>query len=213
MVRMQRRQATAAALLAAAAPELFAQPAGRPVYTQVETPLGAFVIATDAARAPVTVANYLAYVDAGQLDGGSVYRIVTPANQPPETRAVISVVQWGRGQKDDSEPAPRAPIVHETTQATGLRHRDGTVSMARLGPGTATAEFFICIGDQPELDFGGRRNPDGQGFAAFGQVVRGRDVVQRLYERGEPGQMLRTPIAVSRVRRLLPDEVKALSLP
>ncbi|MFX6040711.1 peptidylprolyl isomerase, partial [Acinetobacter baumannii] len=81
----------------------------------------------------------------------------------------------------DEAPPLRPAIAHETTKQTGLRHRDGTVSMARGAPGTATAEFFICLGDQPELDFGGRRNPDGQGFAAFGQVVQGMGVVRALH--------------------------------
>jgi peptidyl-prolyl cis-trans isomerase A (cyclophilin A) len=147
------------------------------------------------------VANYLAYVDAGHLDGGSVYRIVTPGNQQPGTAHKVEVVQWGMNLPDD-QPAPLPPIRHETTQQTGLRHRDGTVSMARNAPGTATAEFFICIGDQPELDHGGRRNPDGQGFAAFGQVVEGRDVLQALYARAQADPYLKPPITVTRVRRL-----------
>jgi peptidyl-prolyl cis-trans isomerase A (cyclophilin A) len=171
------------------------------VLTRVDTALGHFVIAVDPMVAPVTVANYLAYVDARHLDGGSVYRLVTLANQPPETRHKIEVVQWGMNTPDD-KPAPFAPIVHETTKQTGLRHRDGTVSMARNGPGTATAEYFICIGDQPELDFGGGRNPDGQGFAAFGQVVEGMAVVRALHARGEAKQFLPQPIPVQRVRRV-----------
>lgn len=207
---MNRRDAAAALVLSAAVPAAFAQPAGERVFTRVETALGSFVIEVNTARAPVTVANYLAYVDTAQLDNGAVYRIVTPANQGPQTRHKIEVVQWGRNQRDD-QPAPRPPIAHETTQATGLRHRDGTVSMARLGPGTATAEFFICINDQPELDFGGGRNPDGQGFAAFGQVVQGRDVVQKLYARGDAAdQYLKPPIPVLRVRRLTAAEAAPL---
>lgn len=171
------------------------------VRTRVETALGNFVIAVDPQVAPVTVANYLAYVDARHLDGGAVYRIVTLANQTPETKHKIEVVQWGMNTPDD-KPAPFAPIVHETTRQTGLRHRDGTVSMARNGPGTATAEFFICVGDQPELDFGGGRNPDGQGFAAFGQVVEGMEVVRALHARGQAKQFLPEPIRVTRVRRV-----------
>jgi peptidyl-prolyl cis-trans isomerase A (cyclophilin A) len=171
------------------------------VLTRVDTALGHFVIAVDPMVAPVTVANYLAYVDARHLDGGSVYRLVALANQPPETRHKIEVVQWGMNTPDD-KPAPFAPIVHETTKQTGLRHRDGTVSMARNGPGSATAEFFICIGDQPELDFGGGRNPDGQGFAAFGQVVEGMAVVRALHARGEAKQFLPQPIPVQRVHRV-----------
>ncbi len=178
------------------------------VFTRVETALGNFVIEVDPQRAPLTVDNYLAYVDAGQLDGGSVYRIVTLANQGPETKHRIEVVQWGRNQRDDTPP-PRAPIAHETTEKTGLRHLDGTVSMARAAPGTASAEFFICVGAQPELDFGGRRNPDGQGFAAFGQVVSGMDVVRAIHANGESAQFIRQPIPVLRVRRLTADEAAA----
>jgi peptidyl-prolyl cis-trans isomerase A (cyclophilin A) len=205
---MQRRHALALITLPLARPAA-AQATPERIYTQVDTALGAFVIAVDPARAPVTVANYLAYVDAKQLDGGSVYRIVTPANQAPETRHKIAVVQWGRHQTDE-QPAPRPPIVHETTQQTGLRHLDGTVSMARIAPGSATAEFFICVGDQPELDFGGGRNPDGQGFAAFGQVVAGQAVVQALYRQGQAEQFLKAPIAVRSVRRLSAEEAAAL---
>jgi peptidyl-prolyl cis-trans isomerase A (cyclophilin A) len=207
MVCMHRRLLLAAPLLAC----LPTHAADARVYTRVDTELGAFVIAVDPARAPLTVANYLAYVDAKQLDGGKVYRIVTLANQPA-SKHKIEVVQWGRHQADD-EKAPRPPIVHETTAVTGLKHRNGTVSMARLGPGTATAEFFICMGDQPELDFGGRRNPDGQGFAAFGQVVAGDDVVKALYGKAEAEQYLKQPIAVRSVRRLSAPEAAALSLP
>ena len=208
MACMQRRLLLVAPLLAC----LPARSADVLVHTRVDTELGAFVIAVDAARAPVTVANYLAYVDAKQLDGAQVYRIVTPANQPAETKHKIAVVQWGRNQRDD-EAAPRPPIAHETTAMTGLKHRHGTVSMARNGPGTATAEFFICIGEQPELDFGGRRNPDGQGFAAFGQVVAGDAVVMALYGKAEAEQFVKQPIAVRSVRRLTAEEAAALSLP
>jgi peptidyl-prolyl cis-trans isomerase A (cyclophilin A) len=171
------------------------------VRTRVETALGSFVIAVDPAVAPITTANYLAYVDRRYLDGGSVYRIVTLANQGPQTRHKIEVVQWGMNVPDD-KPAPLPPIAHETTRLSGLRHLDGTVSMARNAPGTAAAEFFICVGDQPELDFGGGRNPDGQGFAAFGRVVEGMPVVRALHAQGQAEQILPSPIPVRAVRRI-----------
>lgn len=193
---MQRRSLltlTALPWLAEAAPTTT-------VHTRVDTPLGAFVIAVDPAVAPITVANYLAYVDARQLDRAWVYRLVTRANQPQSAHK-IEVVQWGLNLPDDAPPL-RPAIAHETTRQTGLRHRDGTVSMARGAPGTATAEFFICLGDQPELDFGGRRHPDGQGFAAFGQVVQGMDVVRALHRRAGPEQWLAAPVAIGPVRRL-----------
>lgn len=196
-MRSNRRQAIAT-LMAMGSPAIASDAR---VRTRVDTPLGAFVIEVNPAVAPVTVANYLAYVDQGLLQHPWVYRIVTRANQTPDTGHKIEVVQWGLNLPDDAQPL-LPPIAHETTQQTGLRHRDGTVSMARDQPGTATAEFFICIGDQPELDYGGGRNPDGQGFAAFGQVVQGMDVVRALHRRGGADQWLKPPIALGGVTRL-----------
>ena len=196
---MRRRQILSLPGLAAL-PTIVASAQGT-VLTEVDTALGRFVIAVDTAVAPVTVANYLAYVDARHLDNGAVYRIVNPANQPADTSYKIDVVQWGMNTPDE-KPSPFAPIVHETTSMTGLRHLDGTVSMARNGPGTATAEFFICVGPQPALDFGGGRNPDGQGFAAFGQVVAGREVVQAIYGKAQVRQFIEPTIAVRSVRRI-----------
>jgi peptidyl-prolyl cis-trans isomerase A (cyclophilin A) len=199
---MQRRQLlTLPALALVAGRPARAQAPASPVRTRVDTPLGAFVIAVDPARAPLTVANYLAYVDRRWLDGGKVYRIVTPANQPADTPHKIEVVQWGMDLPDGQAP-PLPPIEHETTQQSGLLHHNGTVSMARSAPGTAASEFFICIGEQPELDFGGARNPDGLGFAAFGQVVEGMAVVQAIYRKAQVDQYLKAPIGVRTVRRL-----------
>ena len=192
---MQRRR-----LLSFAALPLVAPSAGTAVRTRVDTPLGAFVIEVDTAIAPVTVANYLAHVDAHQLDKAWIYRLVSLANQPQSAHK-IEVVQWGLNLKDDAPPL-RPPVAHETTRQTGLRHRDGTVSMARGAPGTATAEFFICIGEQPELDFGGRRNPDGLGFAAFGQVVQGMDVVRAYHRKAGADQWLAAPWPIGPVRRV-----------
>ncbi len=93
------------------------------------------------------------------------------------------------------------PIAHETTESTGILHRDGVISMARLEPGTATTEIFICVGDQPELDYGGRRNPDGQGFAAFGRVIDGMHVVRAIHQVPANGQYLDQPIPMLEVRR------------
>jgi len=104
------------------------------------------------------------------------------------------------------------PVAHETTRATGLRRLDGTLSLPRDKPGSGSgAEFFICIGDQPSLDFGGGRNPDGQGFAAFGRVVSGMDIVRAVWrmDGGGPspdaytaGQMLRVPVPIVSARRV-----------
>jgi peptidyl-prolyl cis-trans isomerase A (cyclophilin A) len=98
----------------------------------------------------------------------------------------------------------RPPIPLERTIVTGVRHVDGALSMARGGPDTATASFFICIGDQGSLDFGGGRNPDGQGFAAFGRVVDGMEVVRRIQMGGVDGQRLIEPVRIASIRRTFP---------
>ena len=162
----------------------------------IKTEMGEIVVEIDLARAPVTAANFLRYVDAGLYDGSTFHRTVTPANQP-DNAVRIEVVQGG--QLPEAKQFP--PIAHETTAMTGLRHLDGTVSMARSRPGTAASSFFFCINDQPELDFGGRRNPDGQGFAAFGRVIAGRDVVRAIQSRPADGQQLSPPVKIISVRR------------
>jgi len=168
--------------------------------TIVTTELGKFTIEVYPDKAPISSKNYLAYVDGGYLNDSSIYRIVAPRNQGDDVAYKIAVIQWGRGpERADNPPFP--PIAHEDTRTTGLHHLNGTVSMARREPGSATSEFFICIGDQPELDFGGHRNPDGQGFAAFGQVVEGMDVVNRVYARAEDKGLLTRRIAIPTVAR------------
>lgn len=168
------------------------------------TALGAIEVAVDVAQAPVTAGDFLKYVDRGLFNGGAFYRTVRPDNDINPVK--IDVIQGGL--TDEKKLLP--PIQHEPTSKTGLRHRDGAISIARDKPGTGTAgEFFICIGDQPELDFGGRRNPDRQGFAAFGQVVRGMDVVRAIWKsktgaayEGLAMQKLVPPIGILTAKRI-----------
>ncbi|HUR36217.1 MAG TPA: peptidylprolyl isomerase, partial [Terriglobales bacterium] len=94
------------------------------------------------------------------------------------------------------------PIALERTTATGLKHVDGAISMARDGPDTATSDFFLCVGPQPELDFGGKRNPDGQGFAAFGRVTKGMDVVRKIQAAPSKGQKLIPPVRIIKIERI-----------
>src|SRR5712692_658754 len=167
----------------------------KPVRIVIQTEPGDIELELDAAKAPNTVANFLKYADGKFYDGGRFHRTVTPKNQP-DNKVKIEVIQASinPGKMKDEFP----PIKLERTRDTKLAHKDGTVSMARDGPDTATADFFICIGDQPELDFGGKRNPDGQGFAAFGKVVKGMEVVKKIQAASAEGQNLAPPIKVLR---------------
>jgi peptidyl-prolyl cis-trans isomerase A (cyclophilin A) len=169
-----------------------------PVHVVIQTDLGEIELEIDTAHAPSTAANFLKYVDAGLYDGGLFHRTVRPDNQR-EKPVKIAVIQGAANASRKSEYLPA--IALERTNKTGLAHKDATVSMARAGVDTATDEFFVCVGDQPELDFGGKRNPDGQGFAAFGRVVRGMDVVRRIQESPAEGETLRPPIKMVRVHR------------
>lgn len=163
----------------------------------IQTDVGDIEVELDAGKAPSTVANFLKYVDGKFYDGGRVHRTVTPDNQP-QNKVKIEVIQAGiNPDRKDAFPA----IKIERTKDTGLLHKDGTISMARDGPDTATSDFFICIGDQPELDFGGKRNPDGQGFAAFGNVVKGMDVVKKIQKSPADGQTLKPSVKIIKVSR------------
>jgi peptidyl-prolyl cis-trans isomerase A (cyclophilin A) len=167
------------------------------IHLVIETDRGNISVTLDSARAPNTVANFLRYVDGGFYTGGLFHRTVTPTNQPNDS-VRIEVIQGGANPQRQAFP----PIELERTNVTGLKHRDGTLSMARAGPNTATSDFFICIGDQPSLDFGGHRNRDGQGFAAFGQVTKGMDVVRAIQASPAQGQRLTPPVAIRRINRV-----------
>ena len=154
---------------------------------KIETELGNIVVELYPGKAPVTVSNFLRLVDDQVYGGATFYRVVRMDNQP-NNDVKIEVIQGGL--KDDELVDQFKPIIHETTEITGVKHLDGTISMARMEPGTASTEFFICVGDQPELDFGGKRNPDGQGFAAFGKVLEGMAVVRKIQQEKDQDQML-----------------------
>jgi peptidyl-prolyl cis-trans isomerase A (cyclophilin A) len=163
----------------------------------IKTELGDIAVEIYADRAPITAANFLRYVDAKLYDGSVFHRIVTMDNQP-NNLIKIEVIQGGLLGKEKDFP----PIPLERTSVTGLKHLDGTISMARTEPDSATSSFFFCINDQPELDFGGKRNPDGQGFAAFGKVLSGMDVVRKIQQQPADGQTLKPPIKIISVARI-----------
>ena len=178
-----------------------------PVRVRVQTELGDIVVEIDQAKAPATAANFLRYVDAGHYDGGTWHRTVKQDNQP-ESTIKIEVIQ--AGVNADKAKSGFPAIALERTSVTGLLHKDGAISMARGAADSATSGWFICINDQPSLDFGGQRNPDGQGFAAFGRVVSGMDVVRKIQaapssadrKTNPEAQRLTPPIRILKVARV-----------
>ena len=164
----------------------------------METELGPIQLELYPDRAPITVSNFLRYVDENRYEDFHFYRVVHMENQP-DNDVKIEVIQGGLGF--DKHPMELPTIVHETTDKTGIRHLNGTLSMARLEPGTASSEIFICINDQPELDYSGKRNPDDQGFAAFGKVISGMDVIRKIQLLPETKQMLDKVVKVNSIQR------------
>ena len=186
-------------LILLSAQNLFAQ------TVLIKTSEGDIKVQLEAKKAPITVANFLKYVDEKLFDDGTFFRVVRLDNQV-NNLVKIQVIQGGIDEKTKKS---YPPIQLETTQKTGIKHKNGTISMARSQPNTATASFFICIEDQPELDFGGKRNPDGQGFAAFGKVVEGMAVVKKIQQgktksskEFDQPQVLIEPVKIISIRRV-----------
>ncbi len=188
-------------LVGGAANGLTAQDRTGPVQVEIRTELGSVTVELYPDRAPATVANFLRYVDGGYYTDGSFHRTVHQHNQPNDS-IQIAVIQADVNQNRRADLF--GPIDLERTHVTGLKHLDGAISMARGGPDTATSSFFICVDDQPDLDYEGRRNPDGQGFAAFGMVVEGMDVVRAINQSPAEGQSLSPPIKILGILRIGP---------
>jgi len=146
--------------------------------------------------APATCENFVRYCAAGAYTDGAFWRTVTtqPDNQPNQDIKIEVIQATCR-----ADFTKYAPIAMEQTHTTGLAHRDGTISMARYAPDSAQADFFVCIGDQPELDAGGARNPDGWGFAAFGQIICGMDVVRRIHSAPTVNQTLTPAMTIHHI--------------
>lgn len=161
---------------------------------RISTALGPIVVELYPDKAPETVANFLQYVEKGAYDGSTFFRVCTPGNEADRT-IQIQVIQGGNVSEDQLLP----PIPIETTRSTGMLHKNGVLSMARLDPNSAQSSFFICIGDQPELDYGGKRHPDGQGFAAFGKVLEGMDVVKQIQGMENRDQYLLEPVLIRHI--------------
>lgn len=166
---------------------------------EIRTRQGDIVIELYPDKAPKTVAAFLSYVEKDLYNNASFYRVLNDENQPSNA-AKANLIQGGLYR---SKKRPElAGIPHETTKQSGILHKDGVVSLARLEPGTATAEFFICVGDQPGFDFGGANNADGQGYAAFGRVIKGLDIVRKIYNLPEDNQYFDPPVPIFDIKKL-----------
>jgi len=175
-----------------------AQSRAVPVVIVLETEAGAITVEIDTVHAPITAANFLKYVDGGFYDGGEFHRTVRPDTEVRKD-VPIQVVQARINQARVSESYPPIPI--ERTSVTGLKHLNGSLTMARdvtptsPGPDTATSGFAICMGDQPIMDFPSKRSPDGQGYAVFGRVIAGMEVVKKIHAAHAPKDTPATNLA------------------
>ncbi|WP_321516566.1 peptidylprolyl isomerase [Marinifilum fragile] len=176
---------------------VFACNSQNPTVT-ISTDLGEIELEIFENKAPITAKHFMQNVDKNVFNDACFYRVVRLDNQP-NNDIKIEVIQGGLFHDSIVDKLPT--IKHETTKETGILHTDGVISMSRLEPGSASTEFFICIGNQPELDFSGMRNPDGQGFAAFGKVTKGMDVVKKIQTQKDQGQMLDERIKILSIKR------------
>ena len=166
----------------------------------IETRLGNIEVELFANKAPKTVAAFLSNVDSGFYNNTSFYRVLKTEEFPTESNT--GIIQGGMWQTNPAKKIGITGIEHENTKLTGLTHQSGTISLARLTPGTANTEFFICIGDQSPLDFGRRGTEDGQGYAAFGEVFEGMTIVRKIQAQKSHGDKFDEKIEINRITRL-----------
>ena len=195
-----RRRLIAAGGLILAAPQSALAAAAKP-RVAIKTPRGVIVVELEPRRAPLTVANFLRYVDARSYDGGTFFRAARTPGAAKDGTLVGA---------PDAKVRPFPPIAHESTTKTGLKHLNGTISLGRFAPGTATSNFFICVGDQPYLDANPAAKGDNLGYAAFGRVVQGMPVVEKILSlptngetkfKDQRGQWLKPPVPITTMRR------------
>jgi len=166
----------------------------------IETKYGEIELELYADKAPATTAAFLSYVDSGFYENTSFYRVLNVNNQPsnaPKTE----ILQGGLWRTKNEKARSITGIPHESTGKTGVKHKDGVISVARLAPGTAGSEFFICIEDQPGLDEGGENVEDKLGYAAFGKVIKGMSIVRKIYMQNDRNQYLDPPIPIYNIKR------------
>ena len=170
-------------------------------HVAIQTALGNIEIELYADKAPVSAGAFLSYIDSGFYKNAAFYRVLNQDNQQSDAFKA-ELIQGGIWRTNHKLFTRLPGIKHETTKQTGILHKDATISLARLEPGTATTEFFICIGDQPGFDYGGENNPDKQGYAAFGKVIKGMNIVRTIYDRPEDDQAFTPPVAIFDIVRL-----------
>jgi peptidyl-prolyl cis-trans isomerase A (cyclophilin A) len=170
-------------------------------HVKMETKFGDIEVELYPKQAPKSVAAFLSYIDSGYYSKATFYRVLRDDEQPINAPKA-ELIQGGIWKTNYKLSASLPGIAHETTQQTKILHKDGTISLARIEPGTANTEFFICVGDQPGFDYGGANNPDGQGYAAFGKVVKGMDVVKSIYNAPETDGEFEPLVYIYKIRRL-----------
>ena len=170
-------------------------------HVRIETKFGDIEVELYPDQAPKSVAAFLSYIDSGYYKNAAFYRVLRDDEQPMD--APKSELIQGGIWKTNNKLATSIPgIPHEPTNQTKILHQDGVISLARAEPGSAGTEFFICVGDQPGFDYGGKNNPDGQGYAAFGKVIKGMSVINSIYNADEYDQALDPPVSIYSIKRL-----------
>lgn len=164
-------------------------------HIEIQTKFGDIEVELYPDQAPKTVKAFLSYVKAGYYNNSSFYRVLNDENQPSNAPKA-ELIQGGIYKSKPKVHDTLTGIPHETTEQTHIQHKRGVISLARLAPGTGTSEFFICLADQPGFDFGGENNADKQGYAAFGKVVKGMEIVNKIYNQREEGQAFDPPVPI-----------------
>ncbi len=167
----------------------------------IDTQFGKIYLELFPDKAPKSVAAFLSYVDQGLYKNSSFYRVLKEENQP-SSAFKSELIQGGIWETNNKKANTLKGIPHETTKQTGILHTNGTISLARTTPGSATSEFFICVGTQPSYDFGSSANPDGQGYAAFGKVVKGLEVLKKIHQQPENGEAFYPSVKIFSIKRL-----------
>jgi peptidyl-prolyl cis-trans isomerase A (cyclophilin A) len=166
----------------------------------IETAFGDIELELYAQKAPLTCTAFLQYVDSGWYKRSNFYRVLHFENQPSNAPK-SELIQGGIWKSNNPLAVSIKGIPHESTRQTGILHKTGIVSLARAEPGTAGTEFFICLDDEPGLDYGGENVADRQGYSAFGKVVKGMDVVRKIYRQRERNQYFDPLITIFSIDR------------